>query len=114
VGAPVTASEILAGKPDAMAPGPPGSPEPDAPAKPLITVGQNKRMYGLLGQHGMSAKAKALAYISKAIGRDIASTKELLEDEATEVIRLLENLPEGLIVKDPDPATTDPDAEAKP
>lgn len=60
--------------------------DPDAPR----TDAQKRHIFALLGERGITDRAQRLAGISKVIGREIASTNDLTQAEATQVIDSLQ------------------------
>jgi hypothetical protein len=97
-----------------------GSPGPAAEAAPggadtvRPTDARIRRMYGLLGKHGMGTRDAALAYINEALGRRaeddnlITTSKDMSKEDTDTVIALLEKLPE------PAPAKAAPKADTTP
>lgn len=55
-----------------------------------ITAPQLKKLHVVLGENGMSTREDALRYLSRVIGREITSSKDLTKAEASEVIDALD------------------------
>lgn len=62
------------------------------PPQPM-TDPMQKKMFALLSQKGHGNRVDGLAFLSKTIGRDITSSKELTKSDGKKVIDALEELP---------------------
>jgi hypothetical protein len=58
-----------------------------------ITAGQQKKMHALLSEKGLGGRADGLAFLSRTVGRDITSSKQLTKANGRAVIEALEALP---------------------
>ena len=76
-------------------------PEQDVPARPVedrplavepITAAQLKKLHVMMGERGLTDRDLGLAFLSEAVLREIASSKDLTKDEARFVIDQLEHL----------------------
>ena len=72
----------------------PPTPPPVAPPSPTKTPEQRARgrMFALLGDVGIGGQSnrdKALAFISQVVGRDVASSSEISDDEVHVVVQVL-------------------------
>lgn len=59
-----------------------------------ITAPQLKKLHVVLGENGMGTREDALRYLSKVLGREITTSKDLTKAEASEVIDALDSPPE--------------------
>lgn len=72
-------------------PGEEDLPEPAAAAED-ITDQQRKKLFALMGEHGLTNKDQQIGWISKNLGREIDSRAEVNKDDAIKLIDLLERL----------------------
>jgi hypothetical protein len=102
----VSAAEIL-GTGGAAAPEQrlaPDASEPATEGSRGITPAQSRKLHTLLGKTGRGDRDVGLVYISRILGREITSTKDLGVIEAGDVIDALELEQRALNVTDPGPS----------
>lgn len=91
----------------AATPPPAEVPEPDLDDAPVdlptpptetgeaITAPQLRKLHAVMGENGLGQRDEALAYLSRVVGREITTSKELTKVEASEVIDALEGASES-------------------
>jgi hypothetical protein len=65
-----------------------------------MTAARQKKMFALMAQNGLADRVAGLAFLSKVVGREITSSKQLTKDNGEAVLKALEAMaaaaPSGL------------------
>ncbi len=72
----------------------PPDPQPEPETDSGITDAQMHKLQALLKQKGLTSRDLALAFVGDALGRDVASSKDLTKGEASKVIDALDKEPD--------------------
>ncbi len=72
----------------------PPDPQVEPPTEDGITEAQMRKLQVLLKEKGFSTRELALAFVGDALGREVASSKELTKQEASQVIDALSKEPD--------------------
>lgn len=83
---------------------PPAPPEPAGEPEPAgITRAQSTKLHALFGDYEITNRAEKLAVVSAALGRQVASSKDVTKDEAIRLIDLLDTTLTAARSHDADP-----------